>query len=134
MPQAELKPRSSEKDKLWGVPIVLKPAGPKAAASLQNGGDGNDIDTRPEPAQDEGQERKSIKDRIKDLLGRVLGLLLMQQTLSSRCSKCSRPIEIPVSSFLRDEVFLAKEDWLWSCELCWDELHERPHFNSQDFG
>ena len=114
--------------------MVLKPAGPEIVASLQNDGNGNGDGSKHRLGQDEGQERKSIGDRIKSLIGSVLGLLFMQQTLTSRCSRCSRPIEIPVSSFLRDEVYLAKEDWLWSCELCWDESQERRHFSSQDFG
>ena len=134
MSRTELKPRLSEKDKLWGFPMVLKPAGPEIVASLQNDGNGNGDGSEHSLGQDEGQERKSIGDRIKDLIGSVLGLLFMQQTLTSRCSGCSRPIEIPVSSFLRDEVYLAKEDWLWACELCWDESQERHRFNSQDFG
>ena len=134
MPRTELKPRLSEKDKLWGVPMDLKPAGPKTVPSLQNDGDGNDTGLKHGLEHDEGQGRKSIKDRIASFIGRALGLLLMQQTLSSRCSGCSRPIEIPVSSFMRDEVYLAKEDWLWSCERCWDESQEEVHFTSQEFG
>ena len=134
MSRTELKTGLSEKDKLWGVPMVLKPAGPEIVASLQNDGNGNGDGSKHSLGQGEGQERRSIGDRVKGLIGSVLGLLLMQQTLTSRCSRCSRPIEIPVSSFLRDEVYLAKEDWLWSCELCWDESQGRRHFSSQDFG
>ena len=131
MLRTELKTRLSEKDKLWGVPMVLKPAGSKTVASLQNGEDRNDAGSKHSLGQDESQELNSIRSRVKGLIGSVLGLLLMQQTLSSRCSRCSSPIEIPVSSFLRDEVYLAKEDWLWACERCWDETQG---FSSQDFG
>ncbi len=104
MSRTELKPRLDEKDKLWGVPMVLKPAGPKPVASLQNGGNGNGAGSKHKLGQNEGRKRRSIRDRIMSLIGRVVGLLFMQQTLSSRCSRCGRPMEIPVGSFLRDEV------------------------------
>ncbi len=132
MSRTELEPRLSEKDKLWGVAIVLKPAGPKTVESLQNGRNG--AGSKHRLGQDGRRKRRAIRDRIEGLIGSVVGLLLMQQTLSSRCSRCSRPIEIPVSSFLRDEVYLAKEDWLWACERCWDESQGNFHFHSQDFG
>ena len=119
MSRTELKPRLDEKDKLWGVPMVLKPAGPKPVASLQNGRNG--AGSKHRLGQDGGRKRRAIRDRIKGLIGSVVGLLFMQQTLSSRCSKCTSPIEIPASSFLRDDVYLAKEDWLWACERCWNE-------------
>lgn len=112
MSRTELEPRLSEKDKLWGVPMVSKPAGPKTVATLQNCGNGNDAGSKHMLGQNEGLKWRSIGDRIKGLIGSVLGLFLMQQTLPSRCSKCSSPIEIPASSFLREEVYLAKEDWL----------------------
>ena len=107
MSRTELEPRLSEKDKLWGVPMVLKPAGPKTVATLQNCGNGNDASSKHGLGQDEGRKERSIRDRIGDFIGSVVGLLFMQQTLSSRCSRCSRPIEIPASSFLRD-------DFVWS--------------------
>ena len=114
--------------------MVLKPAGTKTVATLQNCGNGNDAGSKHGLGQDGSRKRRSIRDRIKGLIGRVVGLLLMQQTLSSRCSRCRRPIEIPARSFLRDEVYLAKEDWLWACGRCWDESQGEHHFNSQDFG
>ena len=134
MSRTELEPRLSEKDKLWGVPMVLKPTGPRTVTRQQNGGSGNGAGSEHRLGQDEGRKERSIRDRIGNFIGSVVGLLFMQQTLSSRCSRCSRPIEIPVSSFLREEVYLVKEDWLWACERCWDESQGKFNFSSQDFG